>query len=640
MTHDTTPDLYTDRPASVRSPALTILAAILLACACMDVIFFTGYYACDDMVYLRAATSLLETGRIADTSDIGSLRLVMVGWCWLVARLISPNVQLIAASFVAFHLALVVLTYRLASRVYEVRTGLTAAWIVGTVPLILHHATQIHTDLPMACFMVAAVLLMIEAYSTAGPWRAGFLLTAAGLAAGLAYGVKESGLVILPWCFGYWLFREARAWTGPAKVAAADVPAQVVRRHGRQAVHGLTRGGLFLIGFAAFAAVEAALLRSLTGRDDLRLAWTQSASIAGAEAKYLLDGGASPIGRLRGFAAQLDHLHFPLSLRVIGLAALATYPFLRMRRWAVPLAGVWIFGYLVWGTVNFRSYLPPSQHPRYFIPAIPFLGIACAAALVCLCDVARRIRVTPRLVRASGGLALAALIMAPLLNLDTADRIAGRGWGATRASFVGSATEAIRLARVAARGRNRPVVLASLVAEQVRPLLGAARPADILLAADLSVAEVRRLLDGGGFYYVDNNRTNLLQRDAIPSNPIDDLMHNATLVGGDWDDCAVALRTVWPEVLLASADEDLSFAPPDPVELKIARLASVAPTPSRIGDLLARYARIIPGELATCDHSYSVDVFRVTTGRRQHMASDERDGGATDEGFALGAYEE
>ncbi len=598
----------------VTSPRM-VLAAMLAAVAIFDCVFYTGYYACDDALYFRTATSLLETGRITDVSDVGSLRLVMVGWCWLVARFVSTNVHVMATSFVLFHLALMVLSYRLASRYYELRTGLVAAWLVGTVPLILHHATQIHTDTPLACFMLLAVLLMIEAYAARGPWWTGLRLAGAGLAVGLAYSVKESGLILLPWCFAYWLIREIQFFR--AASSNADEPSA---SKSMRVTAALSRGSMFLAGFALVFVGESVLIRVLSESDSHRLSWTATASAAGAEAKYLIDGGASPLGRLRGFLRQLDFLHFPLSLRVILAASLLTYPLLRLRRWAVPLAGLWIFAYLTWGSVSLNRYLPPSMHPRYFIPALPFLVITASAVLVCLFDAARRIRFAPRLVRTGGGLALASLIMVPMLNLDAADRIAGRG---SRASFVSSAAEAIRIARMAGRGADRPVVLAGLVTMHLRPAFYSGRPADILLADELSPLDVRELLDGGGFFYIDDNRRDLLRREAIPSSAIDDLMHNATLMGGDWDDCTVALTTVWPEVLLASAGDHVTWELPPQTDLKIVRLANVAPPPSRIGDFLARYVRHISDGPVACDPAFSVDLFRVTAESRNHLAAVE-----------------
>jgi hypothetical protein len=60
------------------------LGAILAASVVVDLVFFTGFIASDDVLYVTAARKLAETGTLWPDLAAHEVRLMMIGWCALV----------------------------------------------------------------------------------------------------------------------------------------------------------------------------------------------------------------------------------------------------------------------------------------------------------------------------------------------------------------------------------------------------------------------------------------------------------------------------------------------------------------------------------------------------------------------------
>jgi len=79
------------------------LAALVAASIAIDLVFFTGFLASDDVLYTTAARRLVESGRLWPDAAAHEARLLMIGWCALAASFFREDVQAVAASFVVFH---------------------------------------------------------------------------------------------------------------------------------------------------------------------------------------------------------------------------------------------------------------------------------------------------------------------------------------------------------------------------------------------------------------------------------------------------------------------------------------------------------------------------------------------------------
>ncbi|TWT41670.1 Dolichyl-phosphate-mannose-protein mannosyltransferase [Phycisphaerae bacterium RAS1] len=452
---------------------LTGLTALLL-----DLIFFTGYYISDDNEYLSGARLILETGRLPSEPMLGQKRLALVGWNLLVAAMFGYRVTLIAASYIVFHQGLIVGTYLLGRRMFDWQTGVLAAWYVATLPIIVAFSSTILPDIPIACFTVLALWCFQTAYDRADRGRgSGALWTfLAGLSVGAVYLIKEFGLILLPFFFFVWLCKEwkRRGWIS------------------------IWRGAMFPLGFALIFAGEYVALSWLTGRPFWRLEWTNKPEELPEWLKIKLNERIHWLKRYEWMRTETHRFMYPIPARAVWLVCLPIFPFLKRSAYSILFLGLWIFLYLTWGSMSLTTYLPPSIQGRYYIPVTPFLILVAAAVIV------TGLRgLTARLPTARRGIlvsSVALLAIWPFVDLRGVDLFAGNNYNAP---MYGNVMKAVQQAEAQ---RDRPVVLSGLLAGPLKEALHAGRPANLLLAQELTPLEIERMLVEGGCYFVDAYR--------------------------------------------------------------------------------------------------------------------------------------
>jgi hypothetical protein len=126
-----------------RERCAAALVAIVAFCIALDLFFFTGYYASDDRAYFNAATRVAEDGFIGEPL-LAHTRLTMLGWNLLMGGLCRFNVQAMAASYIFFHVWLILLTYALAVKLGDRVAGVIAAYGTATLPLFIVFSTGIY----------------------------------------------------------------------------------------------------------------------------------------------------------------------------------------------------------------------------------------------------------------------------------------------------------------------------------------------------------------------------------------------------------------------------------------------------------------------------------------------------------------
>ncbi len=592
------------------------LAGILVLALVVDLVCFRGYTSYDDRDYFEATARLVETGRLGDDLRFGKDRLVLLGWNCLVASLFGLNAQLIAGSYVCFHLALIVLTFLLGRRAYGRTAGLIGAYYVATVPLIILYSTSMYPDLPLACFVVSAVLAFSWGYERKREGRrraAAAAVFGAGVSVGLAYCTKETGLLLLPFFFTAWLWNEG-IFPFRFRRKAAVAGGSPVAEGGAFPV-----GAAFAAGFFVIFAAEAAIFSMLSDRPFFRLGWTTASADSGLM-QFAFHSGFDPVERFRHFLNVHNGLHFPASLKALLLASALLYPLLRRRQWLIPLCGLWLFVYMMWGSMSLRSYFPPSILPRYLIVILPPACLVLAGVSAGLLDLTRHARAPAWAGRPIRAVAIAVLAAIPLWNLQVADRFAGRP---SASVSIANAARAIEVARGAAVRTKKPIVLSFLVGRRLQAVLYGRRPTEVLLAEELSEERLDALLASGGFYYVADNRALLKEERALERwrTPVDDAVLGILLARTDpWDpwsespDGNSAVRTV-------SAGPTGEPPGRGEYELAVVEVASFAATPSRLAELGVYLFKDIPPERTRCDPIWTVDLYHVMSRRRPAAAS-------------------
>jgi hypothetical protein len=363
-----------------------VLTSCLAVAFGLDFVFYTGFYASDDMTYLQGAHELVHLGSELSVST-ATLRLGMTLPNSLVYWLTGGDSAAIAWSYVLCHLALVVLAYVIAQTVGNPRAGLIAAAMTAGSPVLYIYAGAVMPDLPTAVWLALLLLMLVRAQRRAleGPLSVGESLRryfTAGLVLGLSYTCKESGLIMAVAC---------------AVVIIATAPRL------RSAVW--IRDGSFLAaGLVAVMLIEHALIRHLTGEWVSRIFRVDDNPDPVIE--LMTAQGTGPIERLLFATGDLRGL-MPLTFWLLSGSALL-YPILKRRKLAVALFFWWPFLYLTIGTISFSRYIAPPIQGRYYgiviLPAAVMSGIVVEALVTRWQGWARR----PRwLARSWAGIALA-----------------------------------------------------------------------------------------------------------------------------------------------------------------------------------------------------------------------------------------
>jgi len=455
-------------------PRLWPLLSILLLSTAVDALFFTGYGGMDALEYTSGAHHVLFEGRLPARVSLGQERMVLVGWNVLIGWLIGWDPQLIAGSYIFFHQALTLCTFLFARRWFDWRVGLLAAWCVALYPEVVIHSTIMIPDIPLALFVLLAVGAFMTGRELRAAGRGGrglvcYLL--AGLCVGLAYMTKSTALLVLPFLLLLWLWGE----------------------RGRPGLMALGAGFAFVLGILGVFVLEWALFRVFTGHTYFRLSWLLAGPVPGEQliSRY----GTDPLERLSRFLSRVDGFRGPHDLGVLFIVGVVLYPLVVRRRWAVVLLPVWWFAYLTWGSMSFSRYFPGPIHLRYYIPALPFLGIVLGAVAVRLWGLIEP-RVRPVHARRGLPVVLIALAVAiPLRHLRTPNRLAGKFY---RTPAITGALDAMRFA---AQAGYEPLVMSGPLYQQVSGLYLNRAPEGFTPSTDIPNQRIDQLLDEG-FYYV------------------------------------------------------------------------------------------------------------------------------------------
>lgn len=499
-------------PQSAHRPARSNplrLAALLALTACLDLLYYTGYYASDDIEYLTAAHEILHSGSLPAQPSLGQIRLSPVLYCVAVAALVGFRTPLIAAAFVLFHLLLVLQTWQLGKRWHDAAAGWLAAAGVALLPMLVLTSTMILPDNLMACCLLAALALCdasTRAVAAARPARALLQMTLCGLCVGLGYAAKESALVAIPLL--------ALAWLGSTRRAAPSAPNKRSAPRWRLAVAGVLS---LCFGVALVFAVEWSLLSTFVGRPYTRMAWTvgEDSFSAGLQS---FPAGRDPWVRLHNVWSNVTAPWFSKIDKGFILLGPIAYLLIRGRR-VLPLAFVlWYFAYHTWGSTKLTQYLPTTLQVRYYTPILPLIAIMTAHSLLSAYRfvTSRAPALKPALI------VIASLAGAAYFAAQQRRAAFGAEW-LYRGDIVRPALRAAEIAW------TRPTVFSGTLTRHLRALfLDATPPAEF--SDDLDPARIDQWLDEGGFVYFELQPESRLKA-VLRRSPLDAQLHPALFPG-------------------------------------------------------------------------------------------------------------
>lgn len=335
----------------------------------LDFLYFTGFYASDDVHYLETARQLASLGSDLDgfswQSSIANTRLGLNVPSGLVYWISDGDVAVIAWFHVVYHLALVVLAYAIGRELHDTRTGLIAAALIAVNPVLYLHAGAVLPDNATAVWLGVLLLMLLRArrravdapLSTGEAFRRYFV---AGLVLGVAYACKETALIMTV--------------AGAITIVAA---APRVR-----STVWIRDGAMLAAGLLAFVVLEAVLLRLLSDQWLSRIGEVQHAGDTFAD--RMTRQGSWPHERFSHLWSRAFRPLMPVTI-VLLLASALVFPLLRRRNAAVLAFFWWPLLYMTIGSTNFSDYRPSSIQARYYaiimIPAAVMTAVVLATLL-------------------------------------------------------------------------------------------------------------------------------------------------------------------------------------------------------------------------------------------------------------------
>jgi 4-amino-4-deoxy-L-arabinose transferase-like glycosyltransferase len=455
---------------SLPSPRARIVLGTLIACALLiDFVFYTGFYASDDVSYVDGARGLVEEGD--GPASLGAVRLGMTVPGGLVYALSGGSVAAIAWFHVLYHLALVVLAFILGRLYHDELTGLFAAALAAMSPIFYVYAGAILPDNPTAVWLGLVMLLLELARRRAaaeqpmGARAACAWHFAMGLLLGVAYACKETGLIM----------------TVPA---AACVIAAAPRLRDPVWI----RNGIFMAaGLIAFLGIEALALRGATGE------WLLRPTMVGEAGDILLErmsrqGGSNPIDRF-DFALEKRLLPFAPLTTWLLLAGAVGYLLLRRRRLAPIVFFWWPLLYMTIGSTSFSAYRPSSIQTRYYAIVILPAALMTAALIAALLERWRTSARTPAWARGRAATAALVLALGAVAVRELAVNLPAAG-NIYRGGQVRAFAEAYEIART--EYPQYPLVLSSYFGRRMRPLFDDEPPQDVYGVHGIGAARPRK----------------------------------------------------------------------------------------------------------------------------------------------------
>ncbi len=335
---------------------MPILFGLVVIALILDALFFTGIYGSDDRSYAWAARHLAN-GELLYLRDLAHARLAINLPNALLYWLTDGNTASIIWAQTSYHLVLVVLAYILGTLFHQRSTGLCAAAIVAVNPMFYIFAGALLPDNATAAWLgLTMVFLELgRRHALDSIRRAGPHYMAAGLAIGMAYSCKETGLIM----------------TVPAAVSV------IVAAKGLRNWKWLRNGCIMAAGLGIFFVIELIVLRITGGQWMSRLALV---SASGGEFKeYMKWQGSHPFDRIHYaiFVCLLPII--PLTTWILSIGSIL-YCFINKRAITLVAFFWWPLVFLTMGSTQMTRYLPPMMQTRYY--AIVILPAAIMTAAV------------------------------------------------------------------------------------------------------------------------------------------------------------------------------------------------------------------------------------------------------------------
>lgn len=333
--------------------------AVALCFTAIAYYYYTGLYCSDDTRYLAGAIKI-AAGEIISTASLAERRLVFLLPA-AAAHALGAGPDLIASAYIPFFIGAGLAGFALARQLLPSGAGVIAMALAACQPAFFLYAGALLPDLASTAFLTgalvfalrwgdAAVGLVPMAKGMGGSTASAFLI---GTCIGIAFALKESGLILLP----------------------LPLAAMVLLARQRCVTHTFADLGALSLGLLLVLGCEAIVFRLIAGH------WYSSLlSLASPHdmSAFADSQGRLPWARLRTLAGALGmhtsalfSLALLATLRLIHCWRQGALPGEQVLKWSLIVsAWAWPTFYFTFGTTSATAYSPPIIQQRYYAPAV------------------------------------------------------------------------------------------------------------------------------------------------------------------------------------------------------------------------------------------------------------------------------
>lgn len=322
-------------------------------------LYYTGLYCSDDTRYLIGAIRV-ALGEDISTTSLAERRVALLIPA-AVMYAVTRSIDIAVGIYASFYVALGLVAYALARRLFEVRHSVLVALLVMAQPALFLYSGALMPDVASAFFLATALYCLCRWIAEAASGGGLKFTAAAGASIAVAFTLKESSAIVV---------------FIPAALVAMGLVTKRVKP-------SLAAAALMMGGFAVVLLLETLVFRFTAGHWYSSLASLLAPHDFGS---YVEIQGRTPLARLKTLWVVLGP-HAAILFLLAGIA-LVQLLWQCLRRalscrdavvW-LTIAAFWAWPafYFTFGTASLTEYLPPVMQQRYYAPCILPAGLLLA----------------------------------------------------------------------------------------------------------------------------------------------------------------------------------------------------------------------------------------------------------------------
>jgi len=345
---------------------------ILLLLAFLDMCFYSGYYASDDLSYIFSLkyftavndlsmaafikeVSYFPEGHFELLNNIAMLRYGITIPTAFIYYITGKSLLAVYGLLMLMHVAMTYAVYRFTLKLKDESHALAIGFLVAMTPVFYVYAGAFFPDLLQTLYLFIAFYLSWKGLSEEK--NKVLLIVISGFVFGLSYATKVSSIIMfVPFGLMY---------------------LEYFKFNIKELVKYFL---LFSVGFLSLVSIEVIINLSVLGEPFPRFTIVKDAKDLYLKKMEL--NGVLPLDRLETVLYQFAKL-YPISYLVVLLIGFVSALFSKLPyKFTLFIFAFWPFLYLTFGSTSLSEYLPPSIQARYYTLMMPWFVLLSGIGLM------------------------------------------------------------------------------------------------------------------------------------------------------------------------------------------------------------------------------------------------------------------